>query len=83
MITTGMDYWEDDGVTYSVVKNSVGAGVEDIGLYDTNTTTGELTLLRDLSTETAVRGSTAIAVIPEPATGILLAFAGLALLRRR
>lgn len=49
----------------------------DIGVYQLDETTGQLTLMFDLSELTDVRGASGIAVIPEPASLALLLVASL------
>lgn len=77
---TGLDYYGD--TLYAMSMNNV-SGNFDIGVFTVDTTTGAYSLLIDLSGETGVRGSQAIAVIPEPATLCLLAIGGFAVAMRR
>ncbi|MFQ5428886.1 MAG: PEP-CTERM sorting domain-containing protein [Phycisphaerae bacterium] len=78
--TTGLDFWEPTNTLYAMVTEIGGAS--NIGLYTANTATGAFTLQQDLSGFTAIRGSAAIAVIPEPATVGLIVL-GVCILRRR
>ncbi|MCO6437638.1 MAG: PEP-CTERM sorting domain-containing protein [Phycisphaerae bacterium] len=83
VVTDGLDNDPNGGPLWAMIRrgNIIGS---DIGVYRLDETTGQLTLVYDLSDLTDVRGASGLAVIPEPAT-LLLLLAGAAplVLRRR
>lgn len=79
-ITSGLAFWEPTQTLYAMTRNQ---STDEIGVYTLNTSTGEATLLYDLSGLTTVRGASGIAVIPAPPVVWLMVIAAGAWCRRR
>lgn len=77
----GLDFCRSDGMLYGVFRNT---GATQFQVHAIDPSTASSALVHDLSAYMGTgSGSMAIAVIPEPATALLLAMGGLAVLRRR
>ncbi|MFT5423483.1 MAG: hypothetical protein ACI89L_001263 [Phycisphaerales bacterium] len=75
----GMDFYEFEGVLYHAVDNETSGRFE---LGTTSTTTGAYSYLQTI-VNANLEGSTALAIIPSPATAGLLGLGGLLATRRR
>lgn len=82
VVTDGLDNDPNGGSLWAMIRkgNIIGS---DVGVYRLDEITGQLNLVLDLSGLTDVRGASGLAVIPEPATLVLLVFGSMALVARR
>lgn len=76
LLTNGLDVDPESGQMWAMIRkaNLIGS---DIGLYTVDETTGQLTLELDLSSLTSARGSSGLAIIPEPGTAVVVILGGL------
>lgn len=79
-VTSGLDHDPETGDLWAMIRHGVS---DEIGVFTIDEVTGNITEQYDLSALTLVRGASGIALIPEPATLVLLALGGVSLARRR
>jgi hypothetical protein len=82
LITSGLDVDPATGDIFAMIRNANLIG-PDLGVYRLDEETGELDLDFDLSPWTTVRGASGFAIIPEPATMLLLVVGSAFVVRRR